>query len=121
MSPISPRYPAALGQLVQDPGMPRWKDDKPRPHDYEFANRAIPRIVLDPRVDLAAIAGDHRLDAALRATWAPVGERHDADDRLPDDGLAAELVEVAGQSAALMAFPVAKPCRRGILRPRRAS
>src|SRR5262245_21040312 len=87
--------------------MTRWQGDNPRPHYYEFAHRAIPRIAFNPRVDLAAIAREDRLDAALRATWAAVGERHDAADRLPDEGLAGELVEVAGQSAVLVTLPVA--------------
>lgn len=95
------------GQLWQDPGMNRWQGDKPRPHHYEFAHRAVPRIALDPRVDLAAIARQGRLDAALRATWAAAGGRRDASDRVPDDGLAGELVEVAGRPAVLVTFPVA--------------
>lgn len=98
---------ASVGRLCQDPDMPRWKTDKPRPHHYEFAHRAIPRIAFNPRVNLAAIAADDRLDSALRATWAAVGERYEAADRLSDEGLAGELVEVAGQSAVLVTFPVA--------------
>jgi len=88
--------------------MNRWQGDEPRSHHYEFAHRAIPAIAFDPRVDLAAIARQDRLGAALRANWEAVGERHDATDRLPDDGLAGELVEVAGQSAVLVTFPVAE-------------
>jgi hypothetical protein len=76
--------------------MTRWRGDKPGPHHYDFAHRAIPRIAINPRVDLAATAYEDRLDAALRATWAAVGERREVADRLPDDGLAGELVEVAG-------------------------
>jgi hypothetical protein len=87
--------------------MKRWQGDKPRPHHYEFAHRALPRIAFDPRADLAAIAREDRFDAALRATWAAVGERRDATDRLSDDGLAGELVEVAGQPAVLVTFPAA--------------
>jgi hypothetical protein len=75
--------------------MTRWQGGKPRPHHCEFAHRALPRIVF-PRVDLAAIAGEDRLGAALRSIWAAVGERRDAADRLPQDGLAGDLVEVAG-------------------------
>jgi hypothetical protein len=88
--------------------MARWQGDKPRPHHYEFAHRAVPRIAFDPRFDPLAMAREHRLDAALRATWAAIGERRDAADRLPDEGLTGELVEVAGQSAVLVTFPVAK-------------
>jgi hypothetical protein len=85
----------------------RWQDDNPRPHHYEFAHRALLRMAVSPRVDLAALAGAGRLDSALRATWAAVGERHAEADRLPDDGLHGELVEVAGHPAVLVTFPVA--------------
>jgi hypothetical protein len=85
----------------------RWQGDKPRPHHYDFAHRAVPGIALDPRVDLAALSREDRLDAALQATWAAVGDRRDAAERLPDEGLTGELVEVAGQSAVLVTFPVA--------------
>jgi hypothetical protein len=85
----------------------RWQDDNPRPHHYEFAHRALPGIAFSPRVDLAALADADRLDSALRATWAAVGERCGEADRLPDDGLQGELVEVAGQPAVLVTFPMA--------------
>jgi hypothetical protein len=87
--------------------MRRWQEDKPRPHHYEFAHRALPRIAFNPRIDLAALARSAGLDAALRATWAAVGERRDDADRLPDDGLEGELVEVACQPAVLVTFPTA--------------
>ena len=85
----------------------RWQDDKPRPHHYEFAHRALPAIAFSPRVDLAALAEAARLDSALHATWAAAGERCAAADRLPDDGLHAELVEAAGKPAVLVTFPAA--------------
>ena len=85
----------------------RWQDDTPRPHHYEFAHRALPGIAFSPRVDLAGLAGAARLDSALRATWAAAGERHGEADRLPDDGLQGELVQVAGQPAVLVTFPAA--------------
>jgi hypothetical protein len=85
----------------------RWQDDKPRPHHYEFAHRALPGIAFNPRVDLAGLADAARLDSALRATWSAVGERRGEADRLPDDGLQAELVQVAGETALLVTFPTA--------------
>jgi hypothetical protein len=85
----------------------RWQDDKPRPHHYEFAHRALPGIAFSPRVDLAALAGAARLDSALHATWAAVGERCAGADRLPDDGLHGELADAAGKPAVLVTFPAA--------------
>jgi hypothetical protein len=81
-----------LTSYAKIPDMARWQGDKPRPHHYEVAHRALPRIIFNPRVDLAAIASEERLDAALRSTWAAVGERREGADRLPEDGLAGELV-----------------------------
>lgn len=80
--------------------MPKWRNDKPRLHHYEFAHRALPGIAFNPRVDLAALANAGHLDGALRATWAAVGERRDEADRLPDDGLQGELVEPSSARAA---------------------
>lgn len=88
--------------------MPRWRDDKPRPHHYEFAHRALPRIVLGPRADLLALAGAGRLGEALSATWAAVGERQAEPDRLPGDGLHAETVDVGGSPGVLVTLPVAR-------------
>jgi hypothetical protein len=48
-----------------------------------------------------------RLGGSLRSTWAAVGERHHEPDRLPDDGLNGELVEIAGQPVVLVTFPMA--------------
>jgi len=87
--------------------MPRWQDDKPRPHHYEFAHRALRRIAFNPQVDLAALGHAGHLDGCLRATWAAVGERQGEPDRLPDYGLHGELVEIAGKSAVLVTLPVA--------------
>jgi hypothetical protein len=87
--------------------MPRWQDDKPRPHHYEFAHRALRGIVFNPQVDLAALGRAGRLDGSLRATWAAVGERQGEPDRLPDYGLHGELAEIAGKPAVLVTFPVA--------------
>ncbi len=87
--------------------MPKWRNDKPRLHHYEFAHRALPGIAFNPRVDLAALANAGHLDGALRATWAAVGERRDEADRLPGEGLQGEPVEVAGEPAVLVTFPAA--------------
>jgi hypothetical protein len=87
--------------------MSKWRGDEPRVHHYEFAHRALPGIAFNPRVDLAALANADHLDGALRATWAAAGERYGEADRLPDDGLQGELVEVAGEPAVLVTFPTA--------------
>jgi|SRR5215831_3470144 len=87
--------------------MPRWQDDKPRLHHYEFAHRALPGIAFNPQVDLAALGHAGRLDGSLCATWAAVGERQGEPDRLPGHGLHGELVQIAGKPAVLVTFPVA--------------
>lgn len=69
--------------------------------------QSLAQIVFNPRVDLAAIAREDCLDTALRSTWAAVGERREPADRVPEDGLAGEQVELAGQPAGLVTFPVA--------------
>jgi hypothetical protein len=87
--------------------MTSWRDDKPRPHHYQFAHRALPAIALKPSVDLAALADEGRLDAALRATWAAVGERQEPADRLTDEGLRARMVSIAGAQGVLVTLPAA--------------
>jgi hypothetical protein len=81
------------------------QDDKPRPHHYEFAHRVMPSIALNPDVDLAALAADGRLDRALHATWAKVGEGHAETDRVSGDGLGSSLVDVNGLQAVVLSFP----------------
>lgn len=81
------------------------QDDKPRPHHYEFAHRAMPSITLNPDVDLARLAQDDRLQAALHQTWTKIGESHPEVDRLSADGLACGLVDIAGSRALVLSFP----------------
>jgi len=88
--------------------VPPWQDDQPRRHHYEFAHRALPAIALSPRADLAALARADRLDDALRATWASVGERHSEPDRVPDTGLHGELAAVGDHPSVLITFPLAR-------------
>jgi hypothetical protein len=85
----------------------RWQDDKPRPHHCEFARRALPATAFNPRVNLLGLADADRPGSALRAIWAAVGQRHGEADRLPDDGLQGELVEIAGKPAVLVTFTAA--------------
>ncbi len=85
--------------------MTRWQDDRPRPHHYGFAHRALPGVALNPDVDLRALATAGRLDEALRATWAAVGERQSEADRLAGEGLRGEIVDMIGTPAVLLTFP----------------
>jgi hypothetical protein len=64
-------------------------------------------MAFNPRVNLAALAHAGHLDGALRATWAAVGERRGEADRLPDDWLQGDLVEVAGKPSVLVTLPTA--------------
>ena len=85
--------------------MPGWQDDRPRPHHYRFGHRALPSVLLSPRVDLRAIVDQGRVLAGLRSTWVSVGEELDAQDRLDDDGLNCAVVEVAGTQGLLVTLP----------------
>ncbi len=78
---------------------------RPRPHHYGFAHRALPGVALNPDVDLRALATAGRLDEALRATWAAVGERQSEADRLAGEGLRGEIVDMIGTPAVLLTFP----------------
>ena len=65
--------------------------DQPRTHHYRFAHQRLPQIMLDPGIDVAALAVAGRLDTALRSTWAAAAEGLDEAERLEPDGLAGEL------------------------------
>jgi hypothetical protein len=88
--------------------MPSRQQDKPRPHHYQFAHRALPAISRNPQVDLAALARSGRLNGALRATWTAVGERLQEPDRLSGDGLHGELADLAGEQAIVVTLPPAR-------------
>lgn len=87
--------------------MPTWQDDRPRPHHYRFAHRALPSVLLSPRVDLPALLDQGRVLPGLLATWASVGEELDPQDRLGDDGLQCAAVAVAGRHGLLVTLPEA--------------
>lgn len=64
---------------------------QPRTHHYRFAHQRLPQIMLDPGVDVLALAAAGRLDSALRSTWTAAAHGIDEAERLAPDGLAGEL------------------------------
>jgi hypothetical protein len=98
--------PAPTSQGHDQPQSP-WQGDKPRPHHYQFAHRALPAIALSPKVNLAAFARSGRLNDVLRATWTLAGERLAEPDRLPDEGLHGELADIGGRQGVLVTLPTA--------------
>ncbi|MFF4345172.1 hypothetical protein ACFY00_35300 [Kitasatospora sp. NPDC001540] len=79
----------------------------PRAHHYGYAHRVLPGLVRD----LGAKMLDHEpkpgFTGGLTAIWQGYGERLPEPERLPADGLSAELVQEDGYRALLVVLPPA--------------
>lgn len=77
----------------------------PRDHHYVFAHRLLPRMTfaLSPKLELTRVAADLSF---FRGIWTEVGSM--VDEALPDDGLAATVVEDGELSVLVLSLPPAE-------------
>jgi hypothetical protein len=66
--------------------------DRPRRHHYEFAHKLLPKVTMRPGVDLTSLVTKGALVPALLHSWDVLGRELNEEDRLPPDGLTAELI-----------------------------
>lgn len=83
-------------------------DDRPRPHHYLFAHRALPVAApgLAPRARSLVLQG--RLNDGLLGLWNRVGDDVAPDDRLPGNGLRGALRDAGGTEVVLVTMPRAE-------------
>jgi hypothetical protein len=79
----------------------RYQSDRPRAHHYDFAHRMLPALARRGRIGFLTAPTQARLDEFLQNLWQSVGQHHPAEDRLPGDGLRAE-VTIAGSIPVLL-------------------
>jgi hypothetical protein len=85
----------------------RHQSDRPRAHHYDFAHRMLPALVRRGRVDFLTAPTQARLDEFLQSLWQSVGQNHPAGDRLPGDGLRAEVTTAGSIPVLLITMPLA--------------
>ena len=70
--------------------------DRPRPHHYEFAYRAMPGVVLGHARQALAILVERDATRFLTDLWRMAGERVAPDDRLPEPEFAVSVRRTLG-------------------------
>lgn len=82
--------------------------DKPRPHHYEFAHRALPAMAAGLGREIIDVALAGNLDVGLHSTWTMLGKRLSPGNRLPPDGLTGTGVSLEQSDLVVITFPPAE-------------
>lgn len=82
-------------------------DDQPRRHHYVFAHVALRQVVQRFGAEMPAHVRDGSLADRLAHLWRGVGESLPPDDRMPADGLTADLAVLDAHDLVLVTMPPA--------------
>jgi hypothetical protein len=76
-----------------------------RPHHYQFAHIALPRMAEKVGHSLLDTPPPEGLTALLVAAWGETGDRLPAEDRLIGDGLSGEVFDIDGHRMLVVTMP----------------